>query len=165
MLVKSDSFNMMATDIASVMVNKIAETIKNLKPNACPKNPKIKKLLNSLQVVERHVNGSDASLQAKRSKILLISYKHGTPHVYFTLNLAVVHHSLVQFLAREDVNLEEIMQSIFTYPTLERWAANIATNPYAVAKFFKHFVEAFVKGFIDEGLFGKVWDYYRNVET
>lgn len=39
MLVKSKSFNAMTTNITSIMVEDIAETIKNLVPNACPKNP------------------------------------------------------------------------------------------------------------------------------
>lgn len=103
---------------------------KDLHPNAKPRDLKIKKLISSLQAIEKHVDGSDASRQTKCLELIQLCKKIGSPHIFFTLSPTDIHHPLVQLLAGKDVQFERVIETMALSPSFEKHLANIAIDPY-----------------------------------
>src|SRR5882762_4319524 len=121
------------------------------------------KIINDLDLVAGHVQGSATSKKYMRNEIwALISYL-GAPSWFITFAPADVNHPVALYYADENKTY---------YPKFhsqdERFRL-IANNPVAGAKFFKMMVNLFLKHVLgvkskNRGLYGDTSGYYGTVE-
>lgn len=120
-------------------------------------------LLNDLDKVSQHVQGSITSKKKMRNELWsLVSFK-GAPSWFITFSPADTYHPLCLYFADTD---EKFVPKIRN--SNERYTL-IAQNPVAGARFFHIMVELFLKHVLgisedDIGLFGKTSAYYGTVE-
>ena len=121
------------------------------------------KLMNDLDIVAGHVQGSLASKKHMRNEIWsLISYL-GAPSWFITLSPADNKHPICLYYADTK---EEFRPEIRLSDEAYRLIAN---NPVAAARFFDFMCQAFIKNVLgvgrkNAGLFGETSGYYGTVE-
>jgi hypothetical protein len=86
--------------IHSIDFNDIIEN-----PKLAFSKPNIKNLLHHLKTSSRHVLAFGSSRAMQRKKVFNMIHFLGTPTLFFTLNLAYVHHFLVNLLSGKSINL------------------------------------------------------------
>jgi hypothetical protein len=140
-------------------------------------NPVVKALRSQLSSVRAKVMGTDESRIKIRSQIRGMSMIKGPPSLWITVNPSDTGDPIAQVLAGEDINLDSFTNTVG--PDSTQRSLNMATDPFAAAKFF-HFVIGVmleellgIKGYSKQthnvrrtdGIFGKVASYIGTVEA
>jgi hypothetical protein len=92
----------------SFLLNKLKsiyfnENIKN--PQKKKKKQMYKILLHHIKISNKYVMASGNSYTSQRDQIFNMINFMGTPSLFFTLNLAFVHHPLIVVLIRQKINV------------------------------------------------------------
>jgi len=93
--------SLLLNKIQSVNFNDIIEN-----PKLAFNKPNIKNLLHHLKTSGRHVLAFGSSQAMQREEVFNMIHFLGTPTLFFTLNLAYVHHPLVNLLTGKNINLD-----------------------------------------------------------
>ncbi|EJD44113.1 hypothetical protein AURDEDRAFT_65445, partial [Auricularia subglabra TFB-10046 SS5] len=125
------------------------------------------KFVNRLKHIPVSIPGTPAAKKGMRNEIRSLTYLHGVPTFFVTLNPPDLHHPLFLKLVGLDIDLEQRLPR--NLPGDFERKRILAQNPTAAAKFFDSMVDMFlaiVVGMADggNGLFGKVDAYYGTVE-
>ncbi|KAF6744860.1 hypothetical protein DFP72DRAFT_993248 [Ephemerocybe angulata] len=133
-----------------------------------PKTPeeyRCSKLMDEVDVVGSHVDGSLAKKKYQRGQIWSLINFLNAPSWFITLSPADAKHPLCVYWASQDVTFSPDIKS-----SKERLEL-ISQNPVACARFFDHLIQLFLKyicGWTENGpkrgLFGKPAGYYGTVE-
>ena len=138
-------------------------------------NPAIRTLRSQLSAVKSKVQGSDESRISLRGKIWGTSLLHNPPSLWVTINPADTQDPIAQVLAGADIDLDDFCNTAGP-DSIER-ARNMASDPYAAAKFFHIMIKTIIEvlmgiskkrnGIFDrkEGIFGVVKSYVGSVEA
>lgn len=138
-------------------------------------NPGIRALRKQLSAIRTQVVGTDESRAAIRSKIWGMNLAYNPPSLWITINPADTQDPIAQVLAGIDINLDEFCNT--AGPDNEQRAVNIASDPYASAKFFHFTIETILDCLFgirkkregpadpDVGILGKVQGYIGTVEA
>ena len=121
------------------------------------------KILNDVDYVDSHVEGSITSRKQMRSEIWSLMAYLGAPSWFITFTPADVDHPFAMYFA---LNHEVISPDFQTHKDRIRF---IAKNPVAGARFFRFMVQLFIKHVLGvdsghNGLYGKTAGYYGTVE-
>ncbi|KAI0731010.1 hypothetical protein C8Q76DRAFT_588334, partial [Earliella scabrosa] len=145
---RRDRFQSFATDFQSVTPDaiarvcaRVAETNEVYATDA--EERRVLRLMKEVQMVNSNVPGSSASRIAMRNEIRGMMITHGMPNFYLTINPADLYNPIVKFLAGEDIDVDALLPEQVPDP----WAQSIlvARNPVIAAKFFRIYMEAFIK--------------------
>ncbi|KAF6744489.1 hypothetical protein DFP72DRAFT_755071, partial [Ephemerocybe angulata] len=167
---KRSNFSRAAEAIRKLDANVLAEIAERLKGGGrfIPRNPEEQRcstLMDQVDVVGNHVDGSLAKKKYQRGEIWsLISYLNA-PAWFITISPADAKHPLCVHWASKDIEFKPTIR-----PSKERLKL-ISENPVACARFFDHLICLFIKhicGWHEDGpqrgLFGKPAAYYATVE-
>ena len=110
-------------------------------------NPAVCHLRSQLSAVKTKVQGSDESRISVRGKIWGTNLLHNPPSLWVTINPADTQDPIAQVMAGADIDLDSFCNT--AGPDSTDRAMNMASDPYASAKFFH-----FIIGTILEVLFG-----------
>ncbi|KAF8806047.1 hypothetical protein BYT27DRAFT_7257469 [Phlegmacium glaucopus] len=138
-------------------------------------NPGVQMFRGLLSTVKTKVQGSDESRKSIRGKIWGMNLLHNPPSLWVTINPLDTQDPIAQVFAGADIDLDRFCET--AGPDCINRAINIASNPYASAKYF-HFIIATIlevligvtkhrNGMITgkEGIFGVVKSYIGMVEV
>lgn len=138
-------------------------------------NPVVRALRSQLSAVKTKVQGSDESRLSIRGKIWGTNLLHNPPSVWVTINPADTQDPIAQVLAGADIDLDDFCNT--AGPDSQDRAMNMASDPYASAKFFHFMIETILEvlfgiskernGIITrrEGIFGRIKSYVGTVEA
>ena len=108
----------------------------------------------AVQLLRRHifatggrVVGSDQARYQLRSQIWSTSIMLNPPSLWITINPCDLHDPIAQVFAGEHIDLDQFLSMLG--PSKEQRAHNIASDPYAAAKFFHFMIQTIL-----ETLFG-----------
>lgn len=175
--VKGDSFNKIAHELVDVSVKDIEAVTGRVARGdyntAYTANEKrVLTLMKEIKLVNRRVEGSNASRLAMQNEIRALMITHGFPSFFITINPADIYNPLVKFLAGHDINIDQLLPG--EVPMYWDQSILIAQNPVVAAKFFNIYVKAFLKtliGFdvekqnLQGGVLGVVKAHYGCVEA
>ena len=128
-------------------------------------------LLQYVDYVSDHIEGSTSEVLAMREEIYAISRATGTVSIFFTLNTADTYNPLSSFMAGSAIDIDTIFGSSDSRFTSFERARQLASNPIAGAEFFKLMVDQFTGTFLGferackHGVFGRVKHYYGVFEA
>ena len=138
-------------------------------------NPAVQTLCSQLSAVKTKVQGSDESRISIRGKIWGTNLLHNPPSVWVTINPADTQDPIAQVLAGADIDLDNFCDT--AGPDSTDRATNMASDPYASAKFFHFIINTILEVLIGiskhrngiisrkEGIFGTVKSYVGTVEA
>jgi hypothetical protein len=138
-------------------------------------NPAIRFLRSQLSAVKMRVQGSDESRISIRSKIWGTNLLHNPPSLWVTINPSDMQDPIAQVLAGADIDLDSFCKT--AGPDSVERALNMASDPYASAKFFHLMIETILEVLVGvskdgrgkinrkEGIFGMVNSYVGTVEA
>ena len=106
-------------------------------------NPAVRALRGQLKAVKMKVQGSDESRLSIRGKIWGTNLPHNPPSVWVTINPADTQDLIAQVLAGADIDLENFCKT--AGPDSTDRAINMASDPYASAKFFHLMIETILE--------------------
>ncbi|KIN98789.1 hypothetical protein M404DRAFT_157058 [Pisolithus tinctorius Marx 270] len=91
----------------------------------------------------------------------------GGPTIWMTINPADVHDPIAQVLAGEAIDLDKF--DVLGGPDSHQHVINIASNPYAAAKFFNLLIESTLECLLgiksEMGILGELSGYFSVVEA
>jgi hypothetical protein len=167
LLTLKQNFPEVTSRLSRVHVNTLDNLIARLKEgHVSPQTEEEKtcfQLLNDIDYVASHVDGSVTSRRWMRNEIWSLSYYLGAPSWFITFAPADINHPMALYFASDN-------QTYFpSIPDHNQRVILIANNPVAGAHFFKFMVDMFIKhvlGYGDNkrGLYGKTSGYYGTVE-
>ena len=102
-------------------------------------NPTIRLLRNHIHATSSRVMGSNQSRVHLRSQIWSTTVYLGPAYLWITINPCDLHDPIAQIFAGENIDLDDFIAT--AGPNADTRAKNIASDPYAAAKFF-HFMIA-----------------------
>jgi hypothetical protein len=135
----------------------------------------VRALRNQLTAVKSKVEGSDESRVSIRSKIWGTNLLHNPPSLWVTINPSDTQDPIAQVLAGADIDLDNFCKT--AGPDSVDRGLNIASDPYASAKFFHLMIKTILEVLIGlskgrngifsrrEGIFGRVKSYIGTVEA
>ena len=138
-------------------------------------NPAVRTLRSQLSAVKTKVQGSDESRTSIRGKIWGTNLLHNPPSLWVTINPADTQDPIAQVLAGADIDLDNFCNTAGP-DSIDR-AMNMASDPYAAAKFFHFLIETIIEVLFGisksrngtfvrkEGIFGIVKSFVGSVEA
>ncbi|KIK19190.1 hypothetical protein PISMIDRAFT_85286, partial [Pisolithus microcarpus 441] len=137
-------------------------------------DPAIRLLRQHLYSTAGRVIGSDQSRYQLRSQIWSTSIMLNPPNVWLTLNPCDLHDPIAQVFAGEHIDMDKLLSTIG--PSKEARARNVASDPYAAAKFFHFMIKAILQTLFGitatphqlirtKGVLGTISAYFGVVES
>ena len=138
-------------------------------------NPAVRALRSQLSAVKTKVQGSDESRISIRGKIWGTNLIHNPPSIWVTINPADTQDPIAQVIAGADIDLDNFCRT--TGPDNTDRAINMASDPFASAKFFHFMINTILESLFGvskgrngiiirkEGIFGTVKSYVGTVEA
>ena len=138
-------------------------------------NPAVRALRSQLTAVKTKVEGSDESRISVRGKIWGTNLIHNPPSLWVTINPADTQDPITQVLAGAEIDLDDFCNT--AGPDGSNRVMNMASDPYASAKFFHFLIETVIEVLFGiskmrngvfirkEGIFGVVKSYMGMVEA
>lgn len=138
-------------------------------------NPAIRALRENVKAVRRKIKGTDEARHIIRSKIWGMTLLFNPPNVWLTINPSDTHDPIAQIFAGCEIDIDKFCDT--AGPTSSQRATNVASDPYASAKFFHFIIKTTLEvllrikkvsnGRIDreKGILGHVQGYIGTVEA
>ncbi|KAF8801482.1 hypothetical protein BYT27DRAFT_7262019 [Phlegmacium glaucopus] len=138
-------------------------------------NPAVRMLRSQLSTVKSKVQGSDESRISMKGKIWGTNILHNPPSIWVTINPSDMQDPIAQVFAGAKIDVDAFCKT--AGPTSTDRSLNIASDPYASAKFFHFMIGTILEvlfgiskqrnGLIvrKEGVFGVVKSYVGTVEA
>ena len=176
--VKCQSFGQTAEDfsrITSGTIHTVTEWVAsgNHSMTFTMEEMRVKRLLESVNSIARHVDGSAASCTMMRNEIRGLMIDCGCPSFYVTVNPVDVYNPVVKFMGGADVDLDNL--TVGDIPRFWEQSNLIARNSVLGATFFDVILRAFLQHILSwdftdhakstEGALGRVKAYYGCVEA
>ncbi|KAI0708655.1 hypothetical protein C8Q76DRAFT_627344, partial [Earliella scabrosa] len=146
--IKRDRFDTFTNDFRSVSPDAIARVCARLAVTkqvsaTDAEERRVLRLMKEVQMVNSNVPGSSAARIAMRNEIRGMMITHGMPNFYLTINPADLYNPVVKFLAGADIDVDSLLPEQVPDP----WEQSIliARNPVVAAKFFRTYMDAFIK--------------------
>ena len=139
-------------------------------------NPVVKALRSQITALRTKVMGTDESRVNIHGQIKGMCVMKGPPSLWITINPSDTGNPIAQVFAGEMIDLDSFMKT--SGPNSDTWSRNIATDPYAMAKFFHFVITALLEDVFGitaykgqtqvqrtNGVFGKVASYIGTVKA
>jgi hypothetical protein len=137
-------------------------------------DPAIRMLRNHVHAIAGRVMGSNQSRYHLRSQIWSTTAQLSPPSVWITINPSDLHDPIAQIFAGEDIDLDKFI--LTSGPDNLKRATNIASDPYAAAKFFHFTIKTVLETLFgvrvtdyqvisEMGILGRVKAYFGAVES
>lgn len=174
---KAANFAAVARDLSSLTVDDLAKAAREEEEGQRPSNPIISTLKKQLHATASRVLGSDASRIRLRSQIWSTSIALGFPSLWLTINPDDLHDPIAQLFVGEEIDLDDFyLRASRQGPDKSRRARNIASDPFAAAKFFHFLIDTVLETLLGikpepfgrtkrkQGIFGWANAYFGVVE-
>ncbi|KAF9236933.1 hypothetical protein BU15DRAFT_88924 [Melanogaster broomeanus] len=136
-------------------------------------DPAIKLLCKHLYATGVHIMGSNQLRYQLRSQIWSTTIMMNPFTLWITINPCNLHDPIAQVFAGEDINMDALFEEVG--PSNEQQAKNIASDPYAAAKFFHFMIQIILYTLFGievtayqvkqtTGVFGKTNAYFGTVD-
>ena len=112
-------------------------------------DPAIQALRKHLFTVASRVNRSNQSRIKLHSQIWSTCIMLNPPTLWITINPSDLHDPIAQLFAGKEINMDHFLELKPQGPSADQRAYNIASDPYAAAKFFHFLIQTIL-----ETLFG-----------
>ncbi|GLB44644.1 putative G-quadruplex DNA unwinding [Lyophyllum shimeji] len=160
--------------ISTVTVEKLEQARREEEKQHAISDPAVRLLRKHIHAASAHVQGSDQARYQLRSQIWSTSIMLNPPTLWITINPSDLHDPIAQVFAGENIDLDKFLSTLG--PDAEKRAQNIASDPYAAAKFFHFLIQTVLKTLFGVevtqfqvksgmGVFGKVAAYFGTVEA
>ncbi|RDB26251.1 hypothetical protein Hypma_006070 [Hypsizygus marmoreus] len=138
-------------------------------------NPAVQALRSHITATRGRVPSTDESRTAIRGKIWGSIIMHNPPNLWITLNPPDSQDPIAQVMAGEEIDLDKFNELLG--PTASQRAVNIASDPYASARYFHSVIRIVLEEMFGikvkrghniqrkEGIFGMVKSYIGMVEA
>ncbi len=168
------NFEQEARLLATVTQEKLRVAVEEEQRGHIVSDPVIQALRKHVSAAAARVQGSNSSRLQCRSQIFSTTIMKNPPSLWLTINPVDIHDPIAQVFAGADINLDAFCAMMG--PDAETRAENIATDPYAAAKFFNFIITAILETLFGievtkyqvrnrTGIFGRVSAYYGLTET
>ena len=134
---KKHTFAKLHTHIKLITPEELLKASKEEETGQAISNSLVKLLLQQTKAIRSKVTGTDESRVSIRSNIWSTNIKYGPPSIWITINPPDTHDPIAQIFCGEDIDLETFIRT--AGPTASKRASNIASDPYAAARYF-HFI-------------------------
>ena len=137
-------------------------------------DPAVRLLRRHIYATSGRVMGSDQARSQLRSQIWSTCIMLNPPSLWITINPCDLHDPIAQVFAGEHIDLDKFDSLLG--PSKEKHAENIASDPYAAAKFFHFTIQTILEMLFGvtisgnrvlstNGIFGWVSAYFSVVES
>ena len=168
------NFEQEARLLATVTQEKLWAAVEQEQRGHIVSDPVIQALRKHVFAGAAHVQGSNSSQVQCRSQIFSTTIMKNPPSLWLTINPVDIHDPIAQLFAGANIDLDSFCAMLG--PDAETRAENIATDPYAAAKFFNFIIMAILETLFGikvtkyhvhnrTGIFGRVSAYYGLTET
>jgi hypothetical protein len=103
---------------------------------------RVLKLMQEVNVINAHVEGSAQSKLVMRNQIRGLMIENGFPSFYLNINPADVYNPPVKFLAGDEIDLDKL--TLNAVPDYFDQSCLVAKNPVVAAEFFNVYMKAFI---------------------
>jgi hypothetical protein len=168
------NFERDARTMLSITEEKLVQARREEESNKPISDPAVRLLRKNVHTSIGRVKGSNQSRYQLRSQIWSTSIYLGPPYLWITINPSDLHDPIAQIFAGETINLDAFVST--AGPNAKRRAENIASDPYAAAKFFHFLIETVFETLFqvriqghqvqsNMGVLGRVSSYFGVVES
>jgi hypothetical protein len=168
------SFDRDAQLLSTISVDRLKRAAQEEEENRPHSDEAVRLLKKHLFASSSRVQGSDQSRYQLRSQIWSTAICIGPPSLWITINPCDLHDPIVQVLAGEKIDMDNLLRSIG--PDKEQRAHNVAQDPYAAAKFFHLIIKVVLETLFgitagpfnvtsEIGVVGRVAAYFGVVES
>lgn len=172
---KQGDFARLAPALLNIMLEDMKRAVAEETEQKAISNPAIQELRRAIKASSVNVMGSDQSRIHLRFEMWVTIVVKGPPFIWLTINPNDNHDPIMQFLAGENIDLENFNNTFIRDDPSKR-LKNIVDNPYAATKFFQAVINAILvylmgvrgkRGSIQTtgGIFGDVDAYFGVVEA
>lgn len=172
---KSADFIALAPSLLGITNDDMKKAAKEEEERLPISDSRIRKLRAAVKSSGVAVMGSNQSRTNLRMEIWATIAEKGAPFIWATVNPNDIHDPIVQFITGEDINLDEFQPSSANDHPSAR-IRNVASDPYAAAKFFRTVVNSILVNLVGievvrrqvssrNGIFGVVDAYFGVVEA
>ena len=169
-----DAFKTQFSQVSPSAVRVVAERMLkgDHRTNFTSEEVRVHDLLKQVTHVTTRVQGANAARVVMRNKIRGLMIEKGMPSFYITVNPADIYNPIVKFLAGCEIDIDAMSSD--QVPTFWSQSILVANNPAVCAKFFRLYMDAFVKTLLGfqgtsgqprVGVLGRVAAYYGCVEA
>ena len=160
--------------LSTITVDKLQKAQEEEERSQPITDPAIRLLRQHIYATGSRVTGSDQARYQLRSQIWAMSIMLNPPSLWVTINPCDLHDPIAQVFAGEHIDLDDFDARLG--PSKEKRAENIATDPYAAAKFFHFLIKTILETLFGirvgpqqvhsmPGVFGGVAAYFGVVES
>ncbi|KAJ8516236.1 hypothetical protein ONZ45_g6447 [Pleurotus djamor] len=172
--IRDHAFESESRLLSSITVEDLNNARVEEEKNVPISNPAIQCLRRKVFASAGRVMGSDHSRYQMRSQIFSTTISKGPPSLWITINPCDLHDPIAQIFAGEDIDIDAFLATMG--PSKEKRAVNIASDPYAAAKFFHFLIQVILETLFgikatshqvvsEIGVFGYVSAYFGTVES
>lgn len=164
----AEEFSLISSEVLQRICERLASDASN--DDSIPEDEKrALRLMKEVNLVTAAVPGSASSKLNMRNELRAAMIEHGIPSFYITINPADVHSPVLRFLAGDQVEIDNWLES--TESTYWSQSNRIAQNPFVAASFFDVYMKAFISCLLghksgsvsaasDGGILGHVKSYF-----
>ncbi|KAI0717171.1 hypothetical protein C8Q76DRAFT_585754, partial [Earliella scabrosa] len=137
----ADDFNSVSPEAVTRICARISQTKQVQAIDA--EERRVLRLMKEVQLINTNVPGSSAARLAMRNEIRAMMVTHGMPNFYVTINPADLYNPVVKVLAGENIDIDALLPE--QVPNAYEQSMLIARNPVIGARFFRTYMDAFIK--------------------
>ncbi len=160
--------------LSTITVEKLEAARREEENNLPISDPAVRLLRQHVHATAGRVQGSDQVRYQLRSQIWATSIMLNPPSLWFTVNPCDLHDPIAQAFAGEEIDLDRFIST--AGPPKNKRAQNIASDPYAAAKFFHFLIRTLLATLFgievtrfrvksNIGMLGRVSAYFGTVES
>ncbi|KIK21584.1 hypothetical protein PISMIDRAFT_103835 [Pisolithus microcarpus 441] len=160
--------------LSTITVDAMHQAQEEEEQNQAITDPAIRLLRQHLYSTAGRVVATDQSRYQLRSQIWATSIMLNPPSLWITINPCNLHDPIAQVFAGENIDMDQFVRMLG--PTKDVRAQNVASDPYAAAKFFHFMLKTIIHTLFgitstphqllhDKGVFGTVKAYFGVVES
>ncbi|KAM6496780.1 hypothetical protein JOM56_007253, partial [Amanita muscaria] len=170
---RRQNFEHEARIMATITLGKLEQAQAEEERGVAISDPAVRLLRQHVNATVGRVMASDQSRIKLRSQIWSTAIYLGPPYVWITINPSDLHDPVAQVFAGENIDLDNFSATMG--PDRDLRAKNIASDPYAAAKFFHYIIQVILETLFQVkhskfkldsgmGLLGRVSAYFGTVE-
>lgn len=171
---RRQNFDRDARVMASITMEKLEQAQAEEAKGMPISDPAVRLLKSHVSATVGRVMGSDQSRFKLRSQIWSTAIYLGPPYLWITINPSDLHDPIAQVFAGENIDLDNFIATMG--PDKDTRAKNVASDPYAVAKFFHFLINTIFETLFQiksmkyqvksgMGILGRVAAYFGTVES
>ena len=174
MQMRCKTFDRDARVLSTITADKLVKAQEEEEHKKPISDPAVRLLRQHIHSTTAQVMGSDQSRYKLRSQIWSTTMKKGPPSIWITINPSDLNDPIAQVFAGADIDMDAFASHCG--PDKRQRAKNVASDPYASAKFFHFMIRTILETLFQikitkqrvmtgKGLLGRISAYFGTVES